>query len=117
MKEVPSQAQRLALATVLLGLLVGVPALWLGLSAGSTALWGFGAAWLLQVPPTLSLRGRIRDGLGNSGLERERLTLRTVSFLMRFLALGMAMAAISELLGERSPRFDLPMQGLALLGV
>lgn len=117
MNEAATRAEQLTLVTTLVGLLVGGTALWLGLSEGAIAFWGFGAACLLQVPPALSLRGRIRDGLGNSGLERERLTLRTVSFLLRFLALGMGMAAASALLGQRAPQISLAMQGLAALSV
>ncbi|GLH74525.1 hypothetical protein GETHLI_30270 [Geothrix limicola] len=108
------RAKQLALATALFGLLVGSSALWMGLSEGALAFWGFGAACLLQVPPSLVLHGRIREGLGNSGLERERLTLRTVSFLLRLLALGLAMAAVSALLGERAPHLEFTAQGLAV---
>jgi hypothetical protein len=96
---------------------LGAAALWLGLTEGATALWGFGAACLLQVPPALSLRSRILDGLGNSGLERERVTLRVVSLLIRFLALAMAMVAVSSRLGERSPQAGLPSFWLAVLAV
>jgi len=115
MKADTAIASRLALASGLAGLVLGGTCLWVGLSAGAIALWGFGGASLLQVPPALSLRGRIQDGLGNSGLERERLTLRAVSYLMRCLALGMAMASISALLGERLPLPSSITLGLALL--
>lgn len=117
MKADVATASRLALATALAGLALGGAGLWLGVSEGSIALWGFGGASLLQAPPALSLRGRIQDGLGNSGLERERLTLKTVSLLLRFLALGMAMASVSALLGERSPRPSPFVLGLALLAL
>lgn len=112
-----SSAPRLALLTAVSGLVQGGVALWLGLAEGAIALWGFGAVCLLQVPPALSLRQRVLDGLGNSGLERERLTLRSVSFLLRLLALGMAMAAISALLGERAPQAGLLPLGVAVLAV
>ncbi|MFN7956864.1 MAG: hypothetical protein U0P46_00825 [Holophagaceae bacterium] len=112
-----SGAPRLALLTALCCLLLGGASLGLGLLEGAIALWGFGAACLLQVPPTLSLRRRALDGLGNSGLERERLTLRSVSFLLRFLALGMAMAAVSAWLGERTPQASLAPLGAALLAL
>lgn len=115
MKEASSRAANLTLATILVGLVVGGSALGMGVAEGTVALWGFGAACLLQVPPALSLRGRIRDGLGNSGLERERITLRVVSHLLRLVALGMAMASISALLGERAPQASLSMLGLAAL--
>jgi len=112
-----SQASRLSLLTALLSLILGGAALWLGLTDGAIALWGFGAASLLQVPIALSLRGRIREGLGNSGLERDRLTLRVVSHLLRLLALGLAMASVSALLGDRAPQARLVSLSLALLAV
>ena len=117
MKADVATASWLALGTTLAGLVLGGTGLWLGVSDGCIALWGFGGASLLQVPPALSLRGRIQDGLGNSGLERERLTLKTVSLLLRFLALGMAMASVSALLGERSPQSSPFTLGLALLAL
>jgi hypothetical protein len=106
-----------ALLTALLGLALGGAALWLGLMDGAIALWGFGAASLLQVPMALSLRGRIQGGLGNQGLERDRVILRVVSHLLRLLALGLAMAAVSALLGERAPQARLASLGLAGLAV
>ena len=115
MTEPMARAARLALFMTLAGLLLGSAALWLGVAEGAIALWGFGAACLLQVPPALSLRGRIRSGLGNSGLERERLTLRAVSFLLRLLALGMAMSSVSALLGDRAPQAGPAALGLASL--
>ncbi|WLT32932.1 hypothetical protein [Geothrix sp. PMB-07] len=117
MTEASPKAARLTLLTALVGLLLGGTGLFLGVGEGVLALWGFGAACLLQVAPALSLHGRIRDGLGNSGLERERLTLRWVSVLLRFLALGLAMAAVSALLGERSPQASLELQGLSVFAV
>ena len=112
-----SQASRLSLLTALLGLVLGGATLWLGLTDGAIALWGFGVASLLQVPTALSLRGRIREGLGNQGLERDRVTLKVVSHLLRFLALGVAIASVSALLGERGPQATLTRLGLALLAV
>jgi len=112
-----SRAPGLALMTALGGMLLGGVALWLGVAEGAVTLWGFGAACLLQVPPALSLRPRVLAGLGNGGLERERLTLRSVSFLLRLLALGMAMASISALLGERAPQVGLPSLGVAIMAV
>ncbi|MCE1204076.1 MAG: hypothetical protein LWW79_05660 [Holophagaceae bacterium] len=112
-----SSAPRLVFLTALSCVFLGGGALWLGATEGAVTLWGFGAACLLQVPPALSLRQRILAGLGNSGLERERLTLRSVSFLLRLLALGMAMAAISALLGERAPRTSWVPLGLMVLAV
>jgi len=113
----PPRAALLPLLTAMAGLSLGIAGLWLGVTEGAIALWGFGVASLLQVPPALSLRGRIQDGLGNSGLERERRTLRTVGFLQRFLALGLAMAAISALLGERMPQGGLSALGVECLAV
>ncbi len=94
---------------------MGGAALWFGVTAGSVACWGFGAACLLHVPPALSLLGRIQEGLGNRGLERDRLTLKGVSHLMGLLALGMALTTAAALMGERSPQASPPVQGLALL--
>jgi len=110
-----SRASRLALLAALSNLVLGGAALGVGLTEGAIALWGLGAACLLQVPPALSLRGRVLDGLGNSGLERERVTLRVVSVLIRMLALAMAMASVSALLGERAPQAGLATLGLAIL--
>jgi hypothetical protein len=112
-----ARAARLALQTMGLGLLLGGGTLGLGLREGSIALWSFGAACLLQVPPALSLRGRILEGLGNSGLERDRVTLRVISHLLRFLSLGTAMASISDLLGERSPQAGLLSLGVSVMAV
>ncbi len=117
MKADPATAGRLALATACLGLTLGGLGLWLGLGEGAVTLWGFGGACLLQVPPALSLGARIREGLGNSGLERERLTLKAVSLCQRFLAMAMAMAAISALLGGRSPGPGLMILALALVAL
>jgi hypothetical protein len=117
MKVDIGKASILALATALVGLALGAACLGLGLDGGVLALWGVGGACLLQVAPALSLRTRLRDGLGNSGLDRERLTLKITSHLQRLLALGMAMAAISALLGERfAPPAPITL-GLALLVV
>jgi hypothetical protein len=112
-----SSAPRLAVLTALSGLVLGGSALWLGVAEGATAFWGFGTACLLQVPPALSLRQRVLAGLGNNGLERERLTLRSVSFLLRLLGLGLAMAAISALLGGRAPQTGPLSLGMAILPV
>lgn len=112
-----SRAGRLTLLAVAFGLTLGGAALWVGLSEGAIALWGFGAACLLQIPPALSLRGRIRDGLGNRGLERERLTLRTVSHLLRLLALGTALASASALREGLTAQAGFSALGLAVLAI
>ena len=114
MTESIPRAASLALLSAGLGLALGAAALWVGLSDGAIAQWAFGTACLLQVAPALSLRGRVLDGLGNRGLERERRTLRSVSYLLRFLALGTAMASVSARLGERSPRLSFLPLWLAL---
>ena len=117
MKAELSRASHLAVIAATAGLLLGGGALWLGLQSDAIAFWGFGVAAFLQVAPTLSLRGRIRNGLGNTGLERDRLTLRIVSHLLRLLALALAMAAISALLGGRAPQPTLLMLGFSALAV
>ena len=98
MISVPTRASTLALLTVPLCLLLGGAGLWLGITSSAVVWWGFGAACLLQIPMALSLRSRILDGLGNSGLERERLTLRAIGILLRLVALGLGLAAGSALL-------------------
>lgn len=113
----PTHAAPLAILAALHGLLLGGAALALGIAQNSTALGGFGAACLLQVPLALSLWGRIRAGLGNRGLERELRTLRVVSFLVRIAALGLAAVAAIALLGQHLPDPTLLAPGLALLAV
>jgi hypothetical protein len=108
---------RLVFLAALITLHLGGAALWLGLREGAISLWGFGLACLLQVPPALSLRARIQGGLGNTGLERELRTLRSSGFLLRLLALGMVMASVSALLGERVPQASSTTLGLAGLAL
>lgn len=110
-------ATGLTLLSVGTGLLLGGLSLGLGLAAGASALWGFGAAWLLLLAPSLSLALRIREGFGNRGLERERRTLRASSHLLRLLALGLALTAGANLMGARSPQPSLPGLLLTLLSV
>jgi hypothetical protein len=112
-----TQAAPLAILAALYALLVGGSALALGVVQNSSALWGFGAACLLQLPLALSLWGRIRDGLGNRGLERELRTLRVVSYGLRLVALGLAAAAAIALLGQHVPDPSWFAPGLALLAV
>ena len=113
----PLRAGGLALLAAAIGLVLGGAALGLGLQVGSVAQWGFGAACLLQVLPSLNVWGRLRNGLGNSGLERERRTLRAVSHLLRLLALGMALAAIAALMGDRAPQSSFSALGLAVVAL
>lgn len=97
----------LALATPAAALLLGAPALWIGLDRGAIALWTCGAALLLLGLPSLVVWQRIREGFGNRSLERERLTLRTLSHLLRLLALGAVLSAAAALMGGRSPQAGL----------
>ena len=115
--SVLAPATRLALLSVGADLILGGVALGLGLSEGPIALWGFGAASLLQIPPALSLRGRILDGLGNRGLDRERLVLRALSHLLRLLALGLALAAILALREGPGMQVGFSVLGVAILGL
>jgi len=110
-----SRALRLTLGAAGVGLFLGGAALWLGLSEDAIALWGFGAACLLVVLPSLGVWLRIREGFGNRGLERERLTLRTISHLLRLLALGVALASVAALMADRSPQASLSALGVAVL--
>lgn len=104
----------LPFAAAAVGLVLGVPALWSGLDQGAVALWGFGAASLLLGLPSLVVGQRVREGFGNRGLERERLTLRFASHLLRLLALAAALAAGAALLGDRAPQAG--SAGLILAG-
>lgn len=56
--------------------------------------WGFGLACLLQVGPGLAVGHRIREGLGNRGLDGERRTLRVTAHLTRLLSLVLGIAAV-----------------------
>lgn len=106
-----------ALANAAAGLLLGAAGLWFGLGSGAIALWTFGGAGLLLGLPSLVVGQRIREGFGNRGLERERLSLRAASHLLRLLALGAVLAAGAALMGDRGPQAgSAPMilAGLAL---
>ncbi|WP_243285830.1 hypothetical protein [Geothrix terrae] len=94
----------LAFTTAAAGLLLGAPALWIGLDQGAIALWTFGAAGLLLGLPSLVVGQRVREGFGNRSLERERLTLRLASHLLRLLALGAILTAAAALMGDRRPQ-------------
>ena len=112
------RAGPLALLSALLCLVLGGGLVGLGLVLGCSPVWGLGAACLLQVPPSFSLWGRIREGLGNRGLDRERRTLRMVGLLQRVLALGWLLAAASTWMGGRFPVPQAPwLEGLAILPV
>ncbi|MDP2876128.1 MAG: cation transporter [Holophaga sp.] len=111
------QAARLALFATALFLLLGSASLWLGIGEGAIMLWGFGAVSLLQVPLSLVVAGRLRDGLGNKGLDRERRTLRISGHLLRFLALGIVLASAAALFGQRSPETTTTLLGVAIFAV
>jgi hypothetical protein len=100
-----------------MGLMLGGAALWLGITKGPIGQWGFGAACLLLVPAALSVHGRIREGLGNRGLERERLTLRITSHLLRLLALGLAAASVLELSSHPFNDLTLESFGFSALAI
>ncbi len=88
-----SSAMRLLIGSSLVGLALGATGLWLGIEKHVPPAWGLGLACILRVPSALSALGRVRAGLGNQGLERERVTLRVLSHLLRLVALGLAVAA------------------------
>lgn len=98
--------------TVLVGMHLGPAALWLGWTQGAIALGGFGVLCLLQVAPALSLGLRIRGGLGNEGLERDRVTLRATAHLFRLLGLAVAGSALLALQGEWLPTATAATRGL-----
>lgn len=111
------RAARLAMASVLVGLTLGGAALWSGISKGAIGQWGLGAAFLLLVPTFLSVHARIRRGLGNRGLERERLTLRASSHLLRLLALGLAVASALAFPGNSVTALSVEAIGLSMLAI
>ncbi|HLP31545.1 MAG TPA: hypothetical protein VK150_09295, partial [Geothrix sp.] len=87
MTTVPTRAAALARLTVGLAAALGGAACGLGWTEGPWAAWGFGAACLLQTPSALNVIWRLREGLGNQGLERERLIHRGLGIVLRLLAL------------------------------
>jgi len=115
MTATPPSASLLALLSAGAALLLGGSALGLGLPEGSVGLWAFGAACLLLGLPSLGAWQRVREGFGNRGLERERLTLRAASHLLRLLALGAVLTAVAALMGDRAPQASRAGLGLAIL--
>lgn len=113
MNQAFPRAIRLAYLTVGFGIAVGGVAL--GLSGGSIALAGFGAACLLQAPSAWNVAQRIREGLGNLGLERERLIHRGLGLVLRLLALGWAAVAGVYLLREAAAQTTDLQLGVAAL--
>lgn len=104
MTRIPSSAHRLVLLTAGAGLVLGGLAVIQGVPSDMPLAWGFGFACLLQVAPSMVVAYRLREGLGNRGLDGERRTLRITSHLLRFLALGLAIACILAWTAGSAPR-------------
>ena len=102
-----SRAARIALLSAGCAFALGVVSLGLAFATGAIALGGLGAACLLQVPLALALFGRIRIGLGNRGLDRERRILEFIGQLSRWLALGLVLTAAAAWMGGRTPESSL----------
>lgn len=119
MTAIPPYASRLALLAAAAALVLGVCAVGLGIADEVPLAWGYGLACLLQVAPSLAVGYRIREGLGNRGLDGERRTLRLTSHLLRLLALGLLIASIlawSEGQASRRPgALGLAFGGTALV--
>ena len=113
MTDAPIPASPLALVAAGFGLVTGVAAIGLGIQGEAPVTWGLGTACLLQVTPSLGLWQRIREGLGNRGLDRERRILRITSHLLRLLALGLAIASVLAWTGGDSTRLGVADLGLA----
>ena len=111
------RVERLAWVSVWIDLGLGATALWSGVNSGVAAFWGFGAACLLLAPPAVSVYKRVRDGLGNRGLDRERVSLRITSHLLRMLALVMASASVIELNGNPVLHFAPESMGIPALAL
>jgi hypothetical protein len=114
MTAIPPNASRLALLAAGAALVLGVAAVVLGIADEVPMAWGYGLACLLQVAPSLAVGYRLREGLGNRGLDGERRTLRLTSHLLRLLALGLAIASILAWTEGNAPRPGTP--ALALTG-
>ena len=118
MTAIPPSASRLALLTAGVAFALGAAAVGLGIANEAPLAWGFGCACLLQIAPSLALVHRIREGLGNRGLDGERRALRITSHLLRFLALGLAIASAFAWTGGDTPKagsLDLALAGTTLL--
>lgn len=107
---------RLALASAGLGCALGLGALAWGVRADLPMAWGIGLACLLQVGPSLAVANRLREGLGNRGLDGERRTLRATAHLTRLLALVLAIAAVLAWNGGPSAPVD-PLALVLAVGV
>lgn len=115
MTAVLSSASRLALLAAGAALILGGAVAGMGIMDETPMAWGFGLACLLQVAPSLALWYRLREGLGNRGLDAERRALRVTSHLLRLLALGLAIASILAWTEGNAPRPGTP--GFALAGL
>ena len=103
MTAIPPRVSRLTLLTAGVAFVLGAAALGFGIANTVPLAWGFGLACLLQVAPSLALWYRVREGLGNRGLDGERRTLRITSHLLRFLALFLAIACALAWTGGDTP--------------
>lgn len=113
--SLPGRALPTAWATALAGLALGLGLAALGLQEGLVAMTAAGAAALVGVPATVSLALRLRDGLGNRGLDRDRRLLRTEAHLLRLGALVTgAMAVVGARQAAPGP-WALPAVGAAVL--
>jgi len=116
-EDLQARTGRLLSAGAALMLVLGLAGTGLGLRDGIVALWGFGVLCLLHLPMTLAAGRRLREGLGNRGLDRELRTLRLGSRLLRLLAVGMALAAGIDLVHFRGPEstaFHVSLAAIAL---
>ncbi len=114
-----SRASRQALLTAGAALALGGAAAGLGIVDETPLVWGFGLACLLQVAPSLAVWHRVREGLGNRGLDGERRTLRATSHFLRLLAIGLVIASIIAWTEGGAPRpatLSLALAGAALVG-
>lgn len=93
--SLPGRTLPLAWATALAALVLGLWAGAVGLAEGLVSLGALGAACLVGVPASLSLALRLREGLGNRGLDRDRRLLRTEAHLLRLLAVVTGVMAVA----------------------
>ena len=113
--SLPGRVQPAAWATALAGIACGLGLGTLGLQEGLVAMTAAGAAALAGVPATVSLALRLRAGLGNRGLDRDRRLLRTEAHLLR---LGSLVAGALAVLGARQSvpgPWVLPALGLTVI--
>jgi len=111
--DLQARTGRLLSAGAALLAVLGLAGAALGLRDGAVALWGFGGLCLLHLPMTLAAGRRLREGLGNRGLDLELRTLRICSRLLRLFAVGMALVAGRDLMVLRGPEASMPGQAFA----